>query len=89
LVEIGRIALKTIHVTAGEEVCEEGQSFVLKRILVSKGQDAHLSGLREAYFGQLLQNRSIAAPRLVEDGRNHIVRFVEFFEVSSGPQMVI
>ena len=58
---------------------------MLKHISSLKGQAAKLSGLREAYFGALLQgvnqtltSREQAASR---DGLDHIVRFVESFQV--------
>lgn len=66
---------------AGDEVCGPGNAFVLKRIMIAKGHRAHLSGLREAYFGQLLRGQPLAASQHVEDGQDHIVRFVEAFEV--------
>lgn len=51
--------------------------------MISKGPQAHLSGLREAYFGELLQSHTLAASAEVDEySLDHIVRFVEAFEVS-------
>ena len=64
------------------DVCEGGP-FVLKRMLLAKGAEVRLSGLREAYFGALLTPKPLAdaARATQEDGRAHIVRFVEAIEV--------
>ena len=60
-------------------------AFVLKRIRTGPGREAaHLSGLREIYFGSLLCNESAtvqAAALPPPEGCNHIVRFVESFQV--------
>ena len=67
-------------------MCDEGQAHVLKRMLLAKGADVRLSGLREAYFGALLTPRPhVEAPHARGDGGeapgDHLVRFVEAFEV--------
>jgi hypothetical protein len=58
---------------------------VLKHISSHKGSTARLSGLREAYFGTLLQqlNQTVASAQegASEDGADHLVRFVESFQV--------
>ncbi len=55
---------------------------MLKHILVDKGSEAHLSGLREAYFGQLLQGpQHLQSLQGMDDGRDHITRFVEVLTV--------
>lgn len=59
-------------------------AFVLKRIRIGAGKEVHLSGLREAYFGQLLCNDSAmvhAAMHVPLRGCQHVVRFVESFQV--------
>ena len=48
------------------------ETFVLKRILVEKGDTVRLTGLRESYFGRLLQRRS------------NVARFLEAFELRGG-----
>ncbi len=71
-------------------MCDEGQPHVLKRMLLAKGEDVRLAGLREAYFGALLTPRPhVEAPHA--EGNNsgeapgdHLVRFVEAFEVRNG-----
>lgn len=60
--------------------------FVLKRILVEKGNEVYLSGVRERHFGELFLNarkRTIhihEKRKEVEDGLSHIARYVESFE---------
>jgi hypothetical protein len=67
--------------------CEAGESgsFVLKHISSHKGRRARLSGLREAYFGTLLQqlNQTVSGAQAgaSEDGVDRLVRFVESFQV--------
>ena len=59
--------------------------FVLKHISSLKGQAAKLSGLREAYFGVLLHRANHTAigmqQSIAREGFDHIVRFVESFQV--------
>ena len=52
-------------------------------MLLAKGAEVRLSGLREAYFGALLTPKPLAdaARAMQEDGRAHLVRFVEAIEV--------
>ncbi len=58
---------------------------MLKHISSLKGQAAKLSGLREAYFGTLLQGVNQTLTSIEQgasrDGLDHIVRFVESFQV--------
>ena len=59
---------------------------MLKHISSRKGEQAKRSGRREAYFGARLQlNHTLTAPEnsASSDGLNHLVRFVESFEVRS------
>jgi len=60
-------------------------SFVLKHISNRKGDSAKLSGLREAYFGALLHRVNQTVSSLQQgtsrDGLEHLVRFVESFQV--------
>ena len=60
---------------------------MLKHISTLKGQTATLSGLREAYFGSLLHraNQTMIGTQQVvfREGLDHIVRFVESFQVGS------
>ena len=76
--------VRFLTVLAGGEVGKRG-SFVLKHISSHKGRRAHLSGLREAYFGTLLQqpNQTVSSAQegASEDGIDHLVRFVESFQV--------
>ena len=59
---------------------------MLKRIRLGPERGgAHLSGLREAYFGGLLCNQSATVQSATlpsREGCNHIVRFVESFQVA-------
>ena len=76
--------VRCLTVLAGGEAGERG-SFVLKHISSHKGRRARLSGLREAYFGTLLQqpNQTVSSAQegASEDGIGHLVRFVESFQV--------
>lgn len=58
---------------------------MLKHISDRKGEGAKLSGLREAYFGRLLQQiKQTVTGREGSTSRNgfdHLVRFVESFQV--------
>ncbi len=60
-------------------------SFVLKHISNRKGDSAKLSGFREAYFGALLHRVNQTVSSLQQgtsrDGLEHLVRFVESFQV--------
>ena len=59
---------------------------MLKHISSRKGKRAKRSGRREAYFGARLQpNRTLEAPKdgASSNGLDHLVRFVESFEVCS------
>ena len=61
---------------------------MLKHISSRKGERAKRSGRREAYFGARLQlNRTLTTlnPKdsACRDGLDHLVRFVESFEVGS------
>ena len=60
---------------------------MLKHISTLKGQTATLSGLREAYFGALLHraNQTVTGAQqgMLREGLDHIVRFVESFQVGS------
>lgn len=99
--------------------------YVMKRVLASRGQDIRLSGLREGYFGRLLQQSGKAAcaaaaalateqqqggqagqetgqqtgqqtgqpgnsvsssssKAVLCEGHDHVVRFVDSFEVPTG-----
>ena len=59
---------------------------MLKHILVNKGREAHLSGLREAYFGKLLQGSlHVQAAQGSDNGHDHITRFVEVLAVCATP----
>ncbi|KAK9917046.1 hypothetical protein WJX75_000279 [Coccomyxa subellipsoidea] len=74
--EVWRAERRTEH--RGKGICDEDGTFVLKHILVNKGEEAHLSGLREAYFGKLLQgSQHVQAVQGLDDGHDHITRFVE------------
>ena len=55
---------------AGSDEGEESERYyILKRLLIEKGEHVRASGLREIHFGQLLSDEP------------HIARFVEWFEV--------
>ena len=73
--------------TRAGQLPEGGEEhYVLKHISSRKGERARRSGRREAYFGARLQlNRTLTAPEngASSDGLDHIVRFVESFEVRS------
>lgn len=60
---------------------------MLKHISSLKGQAAKLSGLREAYFGTLLNRANQTAvgmqQKMSREGLDHIVRFVESFQVGA------
>ena len=59
---------------------------MLKHISSRKGEQARRSGRREAYFGARLQlNRTLTTPEhnASSAGLDHLVRFVESFEVGS------
>ena len=59
---------------------------MLKHISSRKGERARRSGHREAYFGARLQlSRTLMTPEdtACRDGLDHLVRFVESFEVGS------
>ena len=64
---------------------------MLKHISSLKGQAAKLSGLREAYFGTLLQGVNQTFTSMEQggsrDGLDHIVRFVESFQVRARSPM--
>ena len=60
----------------------EGESFILKRVLAERGEAVRLSGLREAYFGRLFAASPATAPAPAILGHDHLVRFVESFQVS-------
>ncbi|KAK1412575.1 hypothetical protein QVD17_33945 [Tagetes erecta] len=70
--------------------------FIVKRILVERGNTAYLSGIREKYFGQLFLdassqsrgtlsvNESLAPEHIAyEEGLQHIARYVESFGYKS------
>ncbi len=74
--------LMPINACAGPGTCGDTGAYVLKHILTSKGPEAHLSGLREAYFGKLLQGKQqLQTVQGPDNGKDHIVRFVEVLEV--------
>jgi hypothetical protein len=76
------LADESAYFYAGKGICDEDGTFVLKHILVNKGEEAHLSGLREAYFGKLLQgSQHVQAVQGLDDGHDHITRFVEVLAV--------
>ena len=63
---------------------------MLKRIPSEKGKDGRLSGLREAYFGVLFKSEAhMEAAISLQNGLDHIVRFVESFEVGLHFRLVI
>lgn len=53
---------------ASEAAAAAGQ-FVLKRLMVERGDEVRLSGLREAYFGELLKRKQTAADAGVFEGK--------------------
>ena len=72
--------------SAGESPEEGEEHYVLKHISSRKGERARRSGRREAYFGARLQlNRTLIGSEdsASSDGLEHLVRFVESFEVRS------
>ncbi|GBG68428.1 hypothetical protein CBR_g2972 [Chara braunii] len=46
-----------------EQLCQGEKTYVLKRIMVEKGEDVRLSGLREKHFGELFQNATMVMLR--------------------------
>ncbi|KAL0028700.1 hypothetical protein WJX79_000503 [Trebouxia sp. C0005] len=71
-----------------------GSKYILKRIFTERGLKVQLAGLREAYFGKLLQNHTAVLQACtggdshcasLEAPSDHIVRFVESFQ--SGADM--
>ena len=81
----GATPLMLVNVCAGGDLCGNDGAYVLKHILTSKKPEAHLSGLREAYFGNLLQGKQQAQiVQSPDSGQDHIVRFVEVLEVCAG-----
>ncbi|KAL0037567.1 hypothetical protein WJX77_002920 [Trebouxia sp. C0004] len=74
--------------------CNVGGKYILKRIFTERGPKVQLAGLREAYFGRLLQNHTAVLQACtggdshcasLEEPSDHIVRFVESFQ--SGPDL--
>ncbi|GMH38468.1 hypothetical protein BSKO_06352 [Bryopsis sp. KO-2023] len=63
--------------------------FVMKRLMVEKGEDVLRSGLRERYFGELFRQKAAEAGASGVEcrGCNHLVRFIESFEVEPGPEL--
>ena len=79
-------AFRVLRTIAGESPEGGKERYVLKHISSRKGERARRSGRREAYFGARLQlNRTIKAPEnsASSNGLDHLVRFVESFEVGS------
>ena len=75
-------AEKLVVGMGSERVGAEGggdETFVMKRILVARGEHLALMAERESYFGALL-SAGARAPS------PHLARFVEAFEVPGGPQ---
>ena len=71
--------------TAGAEPGPENdEAFVMKRILVARGEHLALMAERESYFGTLLS--ASAGVRAAGGPSPHLARFVEAFEVPGGPQ---
>ena len=68
-------ARKLPTTTTDEEEADSSDSadsdeyFILKRLLIEKGEHVRASGLREIHFGQLLADQP------------HVARFIEWFEV--------
>ncbi|KAF8673130.1 hypothetical protein HU200_048677 [Digitaria exilis] len=65
----------------------DGDLFILKRIMVERGNAAYLSGLREKYFGELFSNASRTLEErnmsVTEEPLKHVARFIESFESES------
>ncbi|XP_076914191.1 uncharacterized protein LOC143573109 isoform X1 [Bidens hawaiensis] len=63
--------------------------FILKRIMVERGNTVYLSGIRERYFGELFLNASsylggtLSVKVAYEEGLKHIARYIESFESKS------
>jgi hypothetical protein len=51
----------------GKEEGDEGDAFILKRVLGSRGAAVRRSGVREGYFGALLKARAAALEATLED----------------------
>ena len=79
-------AFCVLRTSAGESPERGEEHYVLKHISSRKGERAERSGRREAYFGARLQlSRTLTAPEggASTEGLDHLVRFVESFEVCS------
>eukprot|EP00798_Chlamydomonas_sp_ICE-L_P015891 gene15891-22023_t len=73
------------------EESEDGTSegYVLKRLFTERGPEVHLSGLREAYFGNLLkqyqhQDVVVQPHSPAQEGFYHLGRYMVTFEVPLG-----
>ena len=64
------------------------EDYILKRLMIERGEEIRLSGLREAYFGELLKKHQDAADagvvqqgigdiKLRSSGLEHIVRYMK------------
>ena len=61
---------------ASDATAAAGQ-FVLKRLMVERGEEVRLSGLREAYFGELLKRKQAAADAGVFEGKGNPAQALE------------
>ncbi|CAA6658507.1 unnamed protein product [Spirodela intermedia] len=60
--------------------------FILKRIMVERGNAAYLSGLREKYYGEIFANASKSQDRSQEESGSTTVFFTDFQYESSSLQ---
>ncbi|KAL4558741.1 hypothetical protein LXL04_036943 [Taraxacum kok-saghyz] len=72
--------LITKNETSGTSTTQPNM-FILKRIMVEKGNTVYLSGLREKYFGELFLNATSSLGKTTESP--HIARYIESFESRS------
>ncbi|XP_020586036.1 uncharacterized protein LOC110028503 isoform X2 [Phalaenopsis equestris] len=67
-----RLTAHLYDVSPSNESCSsnlsDGDSFILKRIMVERGSGAYLSGLREKYFGEIFLNASFSLHELRKTG---------------------
>ena len=58
--------------------------YVLKRILVERGEDVRLSGRREAHFGEAIRAATRSAEGRAHPGAGHVARYESTFEIRGG-----
>ncbi|KAK9815399.1 hypothetical protein WJX72_003040 [[Myrmecia] bisecta] len=89
--EVWRAVLRPTAAQQAAGGLEPEGPFVMKRMMTEHGEDVRLSGLREAYFGNLLRqppHLQATGPGAAPDqqagsGYDHLVRFMESFEAGT------